>query len=308
MMLKFDTQFSPRLLKSKPNLFLSLFLGSLIFTSCASASYDKEGAIQTTESYNAVQEVGDISQANKALPQKKPQLIKKAQVTVIVNSLDKSVDAVEQIINQQNGYLLSLEETQLNNSDSRPNATVQMRVPQNLLETTLNKLSELGTVQSRSISAEDVGEQIVDFQARLTNLRRTETNLQKIMDKSGSVKDILGVAQELSNVREKIERITAQLKSLQNQVAYSTITLNLEAAVSKKGNQPGLPSQIQDAWNNSTSSFAAFTVGLMKLGIWLVVYTPYLFVLIAAGYFLNRKLHFSRRWQQTPQSRNSENN
>ncbi len=186
--------------------------------------------------------------------------------------------------------------------------TVEMRVPQNLLETTLSDLAELGTVQSRNISAEDVGEQIVDFQARLSNLRRTESNLQKIMDKSGSVKDILSVAQELSKVREQIERITAQLKSLQNQVAYSTITLDLEAAVSITSNQPGLPSQIQDAWNNSTSSFGTFTVGLMKLGIWLIVYTPYLLILVAAGYFLKRKFTSSRRLQQITQSRNSENN
>ena len=287
-MLKFYTLVSPSLLKTKVSLFLSLFLGSLIFTSCASASYDESSLSQNAVSSDAVQEVADVAQLNEAVPPKKPQLIKKARITVIVKSLDKSVDAVQKIITQKQGYLLSLEQTELNSS-IRPSATVQMRVPQNALEITLDELAELGTVQSRNISAEDVGEQIVDFQARLSNLRRTETNLQKIMDKSGSVKDILSVAQELSRVREQIEKITAQLKSLQNQVAYSTITLNLQAAVSISNNQPGLPSQIQDAWNNSTSSFGALTVGLMKLGIWLIVYTPYLLILVVAGYFLKRK-------------------
>lgn len=305
-MLKFYTRFSPSCLKYKPNLFLSLFLGSFIFTSCASADYTSSSP-QGIVSSKAVQEIADVAQVNENAPQRKQQLIKKARITVIVKSLDKSVDAVEQIINQQKGYLLSLQETQLDNSYSRPRATVQMRVPQNLLETTLLELAQLGTVQSRSISAEDVGEQIVDFQARLSNLRRTETNLQKIMDKSGSVKDILNVAKELSNVRGQIERITAQLKSLQNQVAYSTITLNLEAAVSTTSNQPGLPSQIQDAWNNSTGSFGAFTVGLLKLGIWLIVYTPYLLILVAAAYFLKRKFLSARNLEQTPQSPNSDN-
>lgn len=302
MMFKFYSKFSP-------SLFLSLFLGSLIFTSCSSQSYDKSySAPQGIVSSDAVQKVGDVAQVTEQLPQKKPQLIKKARITVIVDSLDKSVDAVEKVINQQKGYLLSLEETQLSDSYSRPRATVQMRVPQNLLETTLNQLAQLGTVQSRNITAEDVGEQIVDFQARLSNLRRAESNLQKIMDKSGSVKDILSVAKELSNVREQIERITAQLKSLQNQVAYSTITLNLESAVSSTSNQPGLPSQIQDAWNNSTSSFGAFTVLLMKSGIWLLVYSPYLLILVAVGYFLKGKFRSSRALQQTPPSTNSDGN
>jgi hypothetical protein len=301
-MLKFYTNFSS-------SLFLSLFLGSLIFTSCSSQSDDKSySAPQSIVSSDAVQEVANVAQVTEQLPQKKPQLIKKARMTVIVDSLDRSLDAVEKIINQQKGYLLSLEQTQLSDSYSRPSATVQMRVPQNLLETTLNELAQLGTVQSRNITAEDVGEQIVDFQARLSNLRRTESNLQIIMDKSGSVKDILSVAKELSNVREQIERITAQLKSLQNQVAYSTITLNFEAAVSSTSNQPGLPSQIQDAWNNSTRSFGAFTVSLMKLGIWLLVYTPYLLILVAVGYFLKRKFRYKRILQQTPRSTNSDRN
>lgn len=292
-MFKLYSNSYPSLLPTKSCLFLSLFLGSLIFTSCASASYDKSSLPQSIVSSDAVQEVADVAQLNEAIPQKQPQLIKKARMTVIVKSLDKSIDTVKKIINQKQGYLLSLEQTQIDDSDSRPSATVQMRVPQNALEITVDELAELGIVQSRNISAEDVGEQIVDSQARLSNLRRTESNLQKIMDKSGSVKDILSVAQELSQVREQIERITAQLKSLQNQVAYSTITLDLRAAVSITSNQPGLPSQIQDTWNNSTNSFGAFTVGLMKLGIWLIVYTPYLLILVVAGYFLKRK-YFSR--------------
>ncbi len=294
--------------KFSPSLFFSLILGSMFFTSCASASYDTSSVTEAKIESDAVQTVADVSQSGEEAPQRTQQLIKKARITIIVDSLDQSVDAVEQIINQQKGYLLSLEETQLDNSYSRPSATVQMRVPQNLLETTLSQLAKLGTVKSRNITTEDVGEQIVDVQARLSNLRRTESNLQKIMDKSGSVKDILSVSKELSNVRGQIERITAQLKSLQNQVAYSTVTLNLEAAVSSTGNQPGLPSQIQDAWNNSTRSFGSFTVGLMKLGIWLVVYTPYLLILVAAGYFLKRKCNSLKRLKPTPQSRNSENN
>ncbi|MEO1376529.1 MAG: DUF4349 domain-containing protein [Cyanobacteria bacterium J06635_10] len=306
--LKFYTKLSPGLFTNKPNLFLSLFLGSLISTSCAS-SYDELSSPQgIVSSKAAVQEVADVAQVNESVPKRKPQLIKKARITVIVDSVDQSVDIVGQIINRQQGYLLSLQQTQLDKSNSRSRATIQMRVPQDVLETTLNELAKLGTVQNRNISAEDVGEQIVDFQARLSNLRRTESNLQKIMDKSGSVKDILNVARELSNVRGEIERITAQLKSLQNQVAYSTITLGLEAAVSSTSNQPGLPSQIQDTWNNSTRSFGAFTLGFLKLGIWLIVYTPYLLILVAAGYFLKRKFRSAPAISQTPQSSNSNDN
>lgn len=139
-----------------------------------------------------------------------------------------------------------------------------------------------------NITAEDVGDRLVDFQARLTNLRKTEANLQKIMDRAGSVRDVLTVAQELSNVRQSIEQIDAQLKNLQNQVAYSTITLNLKAAMFSTSPQPALGLQIQETWNNSTYSFSTFTVSLLKLGIWLIVYSPYLLILAAGVYSFTR--------------------
>lgn len=279
--------------------FVTVLLVGLIISSCASQygtySSPSSGDRMAKEAAPiAADSASNASQQAQAapIPRSRPQLIKKAAMTVIVNSVDKSIDAVSQLIAKQQGDLIGLEEQQPRNDDSRHTATIQLRVPHNQLEATLEELAKLGSVESRKITAEDVGDRLVDFQARLTNLRKTEDNLQKIMDRAGSVKDVLSVAQQLSNVRESIEQIDAQLKNLQNQVAYSTITLNLEAAVSSSSPQRNLGSQIQETWNNSTNSVGAFTVGLMKLGIWLIVYTPYLLILAAGAYGF-------MRWRRT---------
>jgi Domain of unknown function (DUF4349) len=295
----------------KSALLLSVLLGGFILTSCSSASNLTETAPSQSlqEGAPLSQKSDTASQKAEAapVPRQLPQLIKKASISVIVSSVDKSVDTVSQIIKKQQGDLIGLEEQQPKDNDGRHRATIQMRVPQNLLEATLDELGKLGTPESRNITAEDVGNQLVDFQARLSNLRATETNLQKIMERSGSVKDVLSVAKELSNVRESIEQINAQLKSLQNQVAYSTITLNLEAAVSSNSPQRGLGSQIQETWNNSTGSVGGFTVGLMKLSIWLLAYSPYLLIIIAGGYGVNRwRRRNSRHLTPTPESANSD--
>lgn len=127
------------------------------------------------------------------------------------------------------------------------------------------------------------------------------------MERSGSVGDVLKVAQELSNVRQSIEQISAQLKSLQNQVAYSTITLNLEAAFASTTPQPPLSSQIQETWAKSTHSLSEFTVSLLRLGIWLMVYSPYLLILAAAAYGYNRlRRSNSRLLTPAPEPLNSD--
>jgi hypothetical protein len=278
----------------KPTLLLTVLMGGVIFTSCASAPNLPKAGLnnQTAASQSAGSSVSDTAISQKAetaqVPRSRPQLIKKAAISLIVDSVDKSVNAVSEIINKQQGDLISLQEQQPTKTNAPHTASIQLRVPQNLLQPTLDELAKLGTVESRNISAEDVGDRLVDFQARLTNLRKTEANLQKIMDRAGSVRDVLSVAQELSQVRESIEQIDAQLKNLTNQVAYSTITLKLEATVSSSGTQRALGSQLQESWNKSTNSFGDFTVGLLKLGIWLMVYSPYLLALAAIGYGFNR--------------------
>jgi hypothetical protein len=109
--------------------------------------------------------------------------------------------------------------------------------------------------------------------------------LLQIMNRTGSVGDVLKVSQELSKVRESIEQIDAQLKSLTNRVAYSTITLQLEAAVSTTTPQQPLGLQVQDTWNNATQSVSELTTNLISLAIWLVAYSPYLLLLGGATWF-----------------------
>ena len=125
----------------------------------------------------------------------------------------------------------------------------------------------------------------MDFQARLRNLRKTESTLLQIMNRSGSVGDVLKVAQELSNIRQSIEQIDAQLQSLTNRVAYSTITLQLESAVSTTTPQQPLGLQVQDTWNNATHSVGELTTDFIRLAIWLVAYSPYLLLLGGATWF-----------------------
>ncbi|MBD2250756.1 DUF4349 domain-containing protein [Nostoc parmelioides] len=285
-------------LPHKSALFITALIGGVIFTSCASApqSTNQASAPVPVSASELADNVAQKAQAA-PIPRSRPQLIKKAAITLIVNSVDESIDTVTQIVNRQQGDLISLNEQQPTKGNTRHIASIQLRVPQNSLEPTLEELAKLGTVENRKITAEDVGNQLVDFQARFTNLRKTEANLQKIMDRSGSVRDILSVAQELSNVRQSIEQIDAQLKNLQNQVAYSTITLNLKAAVASTSPQLAVNSQIQETWNKSTYSLGNFTVGLLKLGIWLIVYSPYWLILAAGvyGFYRWRRNHLASR-------------
>ena len=274
----------------KPNVFLTTLLGSIILTSCgappsemaqSSAPAPAAGNASLTKASAPAQQ----AKGAKQIPQSPPQLIKTAEIALVVNSIDDSFRQASQIVKQQQGDVVGLQDDKPQDRSRRQTATMRIRVPQDKLETTIEALAKLGTVQRRNLSAEDVTTQLVDFQARVRNLRKTESSLLQIMNRTGSVGDVLKVSQELSKVRESIEQIDAQLKSLTNRVAYSTITLQLEAAVSTTTPQQPLGLQVQDTWNNATQSVSELTTNLISLAIWLVAYSPYLLLLGGATWF-----------------------
>ena len=254
------------------------------------AEYSPLSITPTPASVEVAQSTEPVAEyrANSNLEASRPQLIKKATLSVVVNSLDKSSQTVFVIVKQQQGDLLGLEDQKPLTKSARHKVAMQIRVPQNQFEPTLDKLAQLGTVQSRTITATDVAAQLVDYEARLRNQKKTESTLLEIMERSGSVGDVLKVAQELSNVRQSVEQISGQLKSLQSQVAYSTIALDLEAAVSATSSKRSLGSRIQETWNLSTHSFSESTISLIGLIIWLIVYTPYFLLLAVAAYGYTR--------------------
>lgn len=205
-----------------------------------------------------------------------PQLIKKASLNLVVNSIDKTLRDVSILVGKQQGDVMGLQDNKPENPSIRRTAILEIRVPQNKLGIMLDELGKLGSVQNRNITVEDVSQQLVDIDARLRNLRKSEEMTLKIMDRSGSVGDILKVSQQLNNIRSDIERLDAQQKSLRNQVAFSTITLTLEAAVSATPeNQPSVGIRMQETWGKATHSVSEFTQGLLALMLWLLAFSPY---------------------------------
>ncbi|MCU0541665.1 MAG: DUF4349 domain-containing protein [Oscillatoriaceae cyanobacterium Prado104] len=229
----------------------------------------------------------------------RPQLIKKAELSVIVKSIDASTKSATDIVEKRQGDIVGFQNQKPPDPSIRQTATMEIRVPQEKLDETLDALAKLGTVQNRGLTAEDVTNQLVDSEARLKNLRKSEEAVLKIMERSGSVGDVLKASQELSKIRESIELIEAQLKSLRGQVAYSTINLTLEAAVSAQQEpEPSLGLRVQETWGQATHSMGEFTLGLLALGLWLLAYSPYLLLIAAAIYGVTR---WKKRHSEPPQ-------
>jgi hypothetical protein len=273
--------------RSSGLLITSVMLGQIVLASCSAAVNEAPQSVPMSspmdlaskgsqESGATQNNLSQSSQSKAIAAQPKAQLIKTASLSLRVQNVEAMVQKATAVVTARGGDMLGLQDRVPEDTETRRTATFKFRVPQAALDATLADLAKLGTVQTRSIEAEDVSSQIVDSEARLRNLRKSETMVLGIMERSGSVSDVLKVSQELGKIRSQIEQLQAQVQNLKGQVAYSTINLTLTAAIAQ--NQQGTPvgDRLKETWSQSTHAVGETTTNLLRLALWLLVFSPYL--------------------------------
>ena len=83
-------------------------------------------------------------------------------------------------------------------------------------------------VESRAVTSEDVTDEYVDSQSRLSSMRATELRLLSFLEQAEDVEDALAVQNELSDLQQEIERVQGRINFLEQTAAYSLIEVSLK--------------------------------------------------------------------------------
>ena len=149
------------------------------------------------------------------------QVIRRAWMSVTVGDLDEAVADVEDITGRVEGVI---ESSQRQEDQS---VHLVLRVPAATLESVLEDFAALGTVDRQRVSTDDVTDQVVDLDARLTNLVAVRDRLRGYLDRAEDLEDIVAIERELTRVQTEIDTLTNQLDRLRSQVAMSQVSLTL---------------------------------------------------------------------------------
>ncbi len=209
-------------------------------------------------------------------------VIKTGTLALEVKDLEAAVAAASAKIAGLGGYVSG---SQRSGDAEKATAQVTYRIPASQWDAALVALRALGTkVLAEQTQTEEVTGQVVDLAARIDNLQATERALQAIMAKAIKISDVLEVQAQLTDTRGQIEQLTSQKKHLEEQAAYSTLTVTygLPAIPAVTQAQKGFdPAQEVD---RATASLVDILQGLAGAGIWFgIVWLPILVVLVVLG-------------------------
>jgi hypothetical protein len=149
-----------------------------------------------------------------------------------------------------------------------------------------------GKLTSLHESVQDVSNDYIDSQSRLTNLRGEQQRLLTLLSNTTALGDIITVESKLTDVEGQIEDIESHLNALKNQTTFYLVTIGLQPMAPVAPPPPtstpwSFGQVLHDAW----STALGFGQGLASLLIWVVVFCIYLIPVALVGWFIWRRIH-----------------
>lgn len=207
-------------------------------------------------------------------------------MTIEDDDLDAALDQARGAVSDVGGFVADL---QRSSSEEGSTATVTLRVPADQFDVVMGRLEGLGEVTSSTQATEDVTQQSIDIDARLRSLSAEAEALRGLLARAATTAEILEIRRQLNDITTQIEVLQAQRQALDQQIAMSTISLNLATPGAVVGPEPTpfWEEALGEAWDRLSNGLAAIFVGAATL----IPFT----LLGLALFFVGRLLW--RRWQ-----------
>jgi hypothetical protein len=219
-------------------------------------------------------------------------LIKTGSVSLQSDDIGHVLTQVYGIVGGVGGDI-SKEDTTTDDKGKAVRSTLVLRVPVDEFDSTLNDLSQLGTLVNRVRNSKDVTTEVADIDSRVKSAQRSINTLRQLFDRATRLTDIIRLESELSQREADLESLEAQQRSLNDKTTMSTITMTLELPLVTPKPKPkpdddeagGFVSGIQQGWDalRATTLAVGHLVGVV-LPLGCVV-----LVLGALGYWLVRR-------------------
>ena len=228
----------------------------------------------TSTAGNAELDAGDIQSPSDDTAK----LIYSANISAETTAFDDAVARIEAMVKTYQGFIERSDvygSTRYRDDGTTTvvdrHASYTLRIPADQFEAFLSETSSVGNVLSVNRYVENVTSTYTDYEARLSSLRTQEERLLAMLEKSEDVDSLIALEQRLADVRYETESIERNLRNLDLQVRYSTVSLELDevelytptVAVQRTFGEK-LSDAFSDGWRSFGRSLQRFVLDLTE--------------------------------------------
>ena len=266
----------------------------------AEEAFEMETAATAGVETNA--EISETAQVNR-------KLIRTFDMQIETKEFDAVLSGIQTIVQELGGYIeqSSLDSGSAYYSTYNRYSYMTVRIPSDKLDGFINEVKETANVTYISESTEDITLRYVDVESRKIALETERDRLLELLEKAETVEDIITIEGRLSEVRYQLESYTSQLRTMDNQVDYSTVHINIREVQRETNVVP------QTFWEEVTEEFGDTLYdlgrGFRDFAIWFLGSSPVIVlwvVIIAVIVVIFRTIGKKKRFKKTLKTMNPE--
>ena len=246
----------------------AVLLAAAVFISCGGKSalyedtYEAGSARAPAEMKMSADNYEEQVPANTAQSGRK--LIKTGSLYFKVNDIAQTEIAVAKWCALYGGYV----ESSFNNENS---GSAAVRIPSARFEQAMESAGSIGTLESKSVSAEDVSERYYDLQTRLETRKLMRSRLQTYLSQAKNMEDMLKIEHELNSVIADIESMEGKMKRLSSQIDYSRIEISYHLPFRATSSGGFEWPDMGEAFRRFASNIVDFFAGLLTVLLYIVI-------------------------------------
>ncbi|MBH1940551.1 DUF4349 domain-containing protein [Mobilitalea sibirica] len=245
-------------------------------------------------------------------------IIRRVNMDVETQEFDTLVNTIDEEINRLGGYVESsnLSGKRYYSRNVSRRGHIVARIPKNRLDEFVDIVYDNANVVNKAVDTENVTLEYVDAQSRKKALEIEQERLFALLEKTDTLDKIITLESRLSSIRYELQNYETQLRTIDNKVDYSTVTMSIEEVE----RMTPVEEEKLTVWKRIGTGFRETTYniseGFQNFFVWFVVNLPYLIIwaiIITVIILIGRRIYKKTMKEYHPQVKqdrdgNSDNN
>lgn len=159
-------------------------------------------------------------------------LIKRTNLSLETLEFDEFINSLETLVEESGGYVEYLDQSNESYySDYGRYASYTIRIPASKLDTFVDQVGNMASVESKNESVTDITLSYVDLESKKEMYEIEQDNLLELLDRADTIEDMIVIESRLTEIRYQLQSMESQLRTYDNLVDYATITIYVDEVV-----------------------------------------------------------------------------